>query len=184
MLTGERVVLRAQNRQDVEDQHTQMAGDYELHSIMDTTAWRPVGLEAALARYDQTLAEPADPKGAWFSVSRRDDPALTWLGRAGLWNIDEYQSTAHIGIMLAAGARGKGLGTDCVRVLCDYAFRVRGLHRVSLETLATNQAMLHAARAAGFTEEGRLREHAFLLGTRVDEVVLGLLRSEWSARPV
>lgn len=183
MLTGERVVLRAQNRQDVEEQHAQTAGDYELHSIIDTTAWRPVGLEATLARYDRTLAEPADPKSAWFSVARRDDPELTWLGRAGLWNIDEYQSTAHIGIMLSAAARGKGFGTDSVRVLCDYAFRVRGLHRVSLEALASNQAMLHAARAAGFTEEGRLREHAYLLGTRVDEILLGLLRSEWQPRP-
>jgi RimJ/RimL family protein N-acetyltransferase len=181
VLTGERVVLRAQNRKDVEEQHTQMAGDYAIHAVMDASAWQPDGLEAALARYDKTLAEPVDPKNAWFTVARRDDPELTWRGRAGLWEIDEYQSTAHVGLMLAESARGQGLGTDSVRVICDYAFRIRGLHRITLETLATNQPMLHAARSAGFIEEGRMREHAYVLGDRVDELQLGLLRSEWKA---
>jgi RimJ/RimL family protein N-acetyltransferase len=181
VLTGERVVLRAQSRQDVEDQHTQIAGDYELHAVLDTTVWRPVGLEAALARFDQALTEPVDPKGVWFTVARRDDPELGWRGRAGLWEIDEFQGTAHLGILLGRSARGQGLGTDSVRVLCDYAFRICGLHRLTVETLATNEPMLRASRSAGFIEEGRMREHAYVLGDRVDEIHFGLLRSEWKA---
>jgi RimJ/RimL family protein N-acetyltransferase len=64
-------------------------------------------------------------------------------------------------------------------VLCHYAFVVRNLHRVGIETLATNQAMRKAAVRAGFVEEGLVREAAFVLGERVDEVTYGLLRSEW-----
>ena len=182
MLTGERVVLRAQNRHDVEEEHSQMASDYALHAIVDTKVWRPKGLAVALAQYDKDLTEPADPTRAWFTVSRRDDPELAWVGRAGLWGIEEHQRTAHLGITLATSVRGQGLGTDVVKVLCDYAFRIRDLHRISLETLASNEAMLRAARTGGFIEEGRLREAAYVLGERVDEVQMGLLRSEWVAR--
>ena len=57
---------------------------------------------------------------------------------------------------------------------------MRDLHRISLETLATNEPMRHAARTAGFVEEGRLREAAYVLGERVDEIQFGLLRSEWT----
>jgi RimJ/RimL family protein N-acetyltransferase len=180
MLRGQRAVLRAPNREDIEQQHTQTAGDYALHALVDTVAWRPEGLEAALARYDRRLGEPVDATAAWFTVARRDDPELAWVGRIGLWNISEHQRTAHLGITLSAAARGQGLGTDAVRLLCDYAFRVRDLHRISLETLATNEPMRHAARTAGFVEEGRLREAAYVLGERVDEIQFGLLRSEWT----
>lgn len=35
---------------------------------------------------------------------------------------------------------------------------------------------------AGFREEGRRREVVFLDGAWHDEIVMGLLRSEWAAR--
>lgn len=179
MLTGERIVLRAKNRADVEAEHAQLADDYALHAVTDISPWEPKPLDAAQAQYDKKLAEPPNPSAVWFSVARKDDPDLAWVGHAGLWSLQEYQRTAHVGITLAPAARGQGLGRDVVRVLCDYAFRIRGLHRLTLETLATNEGMLRAARAAGFVEEGRLREEAFVLGGRVDEVKLGLLATEF-----
>jgi RimJ/RimL family protein N-acetyltransferase len=63
-------------------------------------------------------------------------------------------------------------------VLCHYGFVVRGLHRLQIETLADNDAMLHAAERAGFTREGVLRE-AMVTGTgRADAVLFSLLASE------
>ena len=179
VLSSERVVLRAQNREDLEQQHTQQSGDYALHAVNSGSAWRPEGLEVALARWDKRLGEPADLQGTWFTVARRDDPELAWIGQVGLWDVNDHARTAHVGISLSSTARGQGLGTEAVRLICDYAFRIRDLHRLSLETLASNEAMLRAAKAAGFIEEGRQREAAYVLGERVDEILLGLLRSEW-----
>lgn len=183
MLVGEQVVLRAQRRDDVERAHAELAGDYATHALSDDTPWRPETLEAALARYDKRQSEPEDPKTVRFTVADRGDADLAWLGDAQLWGVDEHQGTGHVGLVLAAGARGRGLGTDVVRVLCDYAFRVLDLRRLGLETLASNGPMLGAARAAGFREEGRLRETAYVLGDLVDEVYLGLLRREWPPSP-
>lgn len=181
MLVGERVVLRAEQRADVERAHAELGGDYAVHAVADDTPWRPESLEAALARWDKRQSEPEDPKTVRFTVADRGDPDLAWVGDAQLWGVHEHQGTAHVGLVLAAAARGRGLGTDVVRVLCHYAFRVLDLRRLGVETLATNGAMLGAARSAGFREEGRLRESAYVLGDLVDEVHLGLLRREWSA---
>jgi RimJ/RimL family protein N-acetyltransferase len=71
------------------------------------------------------------------------------------------------------------LGTDVVKVLCWYGFAARGLHRLQIETLADNAAMMRAATRAGFVSEGTLRRSAWVNGDFVDEVVLGLLASEW-----
>ena len=75
--------------------------------------------------------------------------------------------------------RGKHLGTDIVRVLCRYGFAVRGLHRLQVDTLADNDAMIGAATRAGFVLEGTLRQAAWVDGSFADEVILSLLAAEW-----
>jgi RimJ/RimL family protein N-acetyltransferase len=67
-----------------------------------------------------------------------------------------------------------------VRVLCRYGFAIRGLHRLQVETLADNAAMIGATRRTGFVLEGTLRRAAWVNGRFVDEVVLGLLAEDWA----
>jgi RimJ/RimL family protein N-acetyltransferase len=64
-------------------------------------------------------------------------------------------------------------------VLCHYGFAVRGLHRLQLETLADNAAMISVASTNGFVREGILRRSAWVQGDFADEVILGLLSTEW-----
>ena len=95
--------------------------------------------------------------------------------------VDLHNRAAHIGISLRPAFRGRGLGVDVVRVLCRYGFAVRGLHRLQVETVAANIAMIQAASRAGFTREGTLRRSAWANGDFTDEAVLGLLAAEWKA---
>jgi RimJ/RimL family protein N-acetyltransferase len=101
-------------------------------------------------------------------------------GEATLWAIDSWHRSAHVGLALRASCRGRGLGTDVVRVLCHYGFTVLGMHRLQVETLATNQAMARAAEQAGFRRESVNREVGWVLGEFADEVVLGMLDREWA----
>jgi len=71
-----------------------------------------------------------------------------------------------------------------VLALCEYGFAVRGLHRLQVDTLASNAAMTRAASRAGFVQEGRLRRVAWVDGEFTDEVILGLLASEWAGAAV
>jgi len=68
-------------------------------------------------------------------------------------------------------------------VLCEYGFIVRGLHRLQIETLADNVPMLRAAISAGFTQEGSLRDAAWVMGAFIDEVVLGLVVTDYQPPP-
>jgi RimJ/RimL family protein N-acetyltransferase len=83
------------------------------------------------------------------------------------------------------GSRGSrrsrgSLGTDVVVALCRYGFAVRGLHRLQVDTLADNTAMIRAALRAGFVHEGRLRRSAWVNGEFANEVILGLLATDWA----
>jgi RimJ/RimL family protein N-acetyltransferase len=104
-------------------------------------------------------------------------------GEALLWNIDLHNRVGHLGMSLRPVFRGRGFGTDVVRVLTGYGFATRGLHRLQVETLADNEAMLAAATRVGYRQEGLLRKSAWVNGAFGDEVILGLLAEEWRDQP-
>jgi RimJ/RimL family protein N-acetyltransferase len=87
---------------------------------------------------------------------------------------------AHIGIELRPAFRGRGLGADAVRVICGYGFALRGLHRLQLETLGDNHAMIAVAGKLGFTREGTTRGSSWVNGGYADDVIFGLLTEEFS----
>jgi len=182
VLHGELVTLRELRRDDL-PVLLGVVADPDGYALVNTGPWVPVTLARRQAEFDRRQERDDDPDAVRFAIQRRDDPAGRCLGSALVWGIDVHNRTAHLGLSLTAQSRGKGLGRDTVRVLCRYAFEVRGLHRVSLETLGTNTAMRSAALACGFVEEGTLREAAWVMGRRVDEVVYGLLDAQWRAAP-
>jgi RimJ/RimL family protein N-acetyltransferase len=173
MLHGHLVTLRARLEADVPVLHRELYEDVATRSQADSRPWRPLG-EGSASPYAAT-AEPSDT--AVFSVVENASGDLA--GEALLWGIDLHNRIAHIGISLRPGFRGRGLSTDAVMTLCDYGFSVRGLHRLQIETLADNEAMIRAATRAGFSLEAHFRKSAWVTGAFADEVVLGLLEDEW-----
>ncbi|MFI8315537.1 GNAT family N-acetyltransferase [Streptomyces microflavus] len=105
------------------------------------------------------------------------------IGTATLWSIDTHRRSGHVGLSLLPAARGKGYGTDVGATLCHCGFALRNLHRLQIETLADNAAMLRSAERNGFVREGVLCPSARLLGEFLDEVLLGLLGQDWKQDP-
>lgn len=188
MLRADRVGLRARYQADVPVLHAELYEDVATRSRADTRPWRPIAPESS----PYAVTEPADDV-AIFSVVElaagdptgdstvHDRPAGDLAGEALLWAIDQHNRAAHLGISLRPAFRGRGLGTDVVRALCSYGFVVRGLHRLQVETLADNTAMIRAATRVGFVLEGTLRRSSWIGGGFADEVILGLLAAEWAA---
>jgi RimJ/RimL family protein N-acetyltransferase len=86
-----------------------------------------------------------------------------------------------IGIWSAAD-RGKGYGYDALVTVCRWAFDHLNLHRIELSADPHNTPALHIYEKCGFKREGLRREQHFENGSWHDEVVMGLLRSDFSAR--
>jgi RimJ/RimL family protein N-acetyltransferase len=172
MLEGDKVRLRARLDADVPTLHAELHDDVATRSRADSRPWRPLppGTGSPYAVSD-------DPSAACFSVVEIAGGDLA--GEALLWGIDLHNRMAHLGVSLRPGFRGRGLSVDVLRVLCRYGFTVRGLHRLQVDTLADNAAMVRAAEHAGFVLEGTLHESAWVSGAFADEVVLGLLADAW-----
>jgi RimJ/RimL family protein N-acetyltransferase len=83
-----------------------------------------------------------------------------------------------LGYWLAAPARGRGVATRALRLLCGWAFERLLLARLQLHTLPGNEASERVAERAGFTREGVLRSFAEMKGKRVDITMFSLLLGE------
>jgi len=179
VLRGDLVALRPVRREELPTLYA-WRQDLDLLAWTDTEPWVPLSYEEWSRRRDEQTSATVALFGVQEGVAQ--DGRL--VGTCELWGIDEYNRNAHIGIKLGAESdRGKGFGRDALAVLVRYAFRYRGLHRLQLETFAHNTAMRHCAEHVGFTEEGRLRESGWAAGRFGDDVVYGLLATEWATRP-
>ncbi len=82
---------------------------------------------------------------------------------------------------LALASVGGGRGQVFLRALLDYSFGTLGAARLWLDASGENLRALRTYERAGFTLEGRLRQHWYrpALGRVVDVALFGMLRSEW-----
>lgn len=83
---------------------------------------------------------------------------------------------------LAITTRGAGIGRAALRLTIDHVFTSTAAHRLWLDVLPHNERARRAYAAAGFVEEGTLRD-AWVspTGARESLVILSILRPEWAA---
>jgi aminoglycoside 6'-N-acetyltransferase len=87
-----------------------------------------------------------------------------------------------IGFVIADKAsRGKGYATEATKLLVDYLLARYPTERISAITDAENVAAQRVLESLGFKREGVLRRASFRGGKWSDQVMFGLLRSEWKS---
>ncbi|MGW4497218.1 GNAT family N-acetyltransferase [Micromonospora sp. NPDC004336] len=101
------------------------------------------------------------------------------VGSCGLSYTDVAAGEASLGYALLPAARGRGLATRAVRLLAGWAFGPVGVARLVAGTVPDNVASHRVLEKVGFRREGLLRGRLpGLAGTRIDDLVFGLLPAE------
>lgn len=176
MLSGDRVVLRPIQRADL-PRLWELVSDLEVAVLGNPGPVVPRSLAQFEAGFDQDLAQDHKDR-AYFGIEM--DGEL--IGEAGLHRVDHFNRTCELGIGIGREYWGKGFGQDAVRTLVDYAFEHLNMNRIGLYVLAEDPRAVGAYRKAGFIEEGRIRQHAWVRGRYEDELVMSVLREEWTPR--
>lgn len=70
---------------------------------------------------------------------------------------DPMYRHASIDVFLGASHRGRGLGTEAIRLLARHLFEDRGHHRLTIDPAADNAAAIRAYEKAGFRPVGIMR---------------------------
>jgi RimJ/RimL family protein N-acetyltransferase len=182
MLRGEMIGLRAHTEGDIGIFEAELLNDVMTRVRSDSRPWRPVTPGSADSPY-RNATDPATDPATVIRFSAVELATGELAGEAVMFEIDLHNRNAHIGLALRPAFRGRHLGTDLVRVLCRYGFEIRGLHRLQVDTLTGNDAMIGAATRAGFVTEGIRRQVGWVNGSFADGLVLSQLATEWLSGP-
>lgn len=132
------------------------------------------------AEEEAWLSQPLGVDEVAFLIYDLEDMAL--VGSTRLFHIDHRHQTCELAIAIFdPDRRGKGLGTEAVRLVTDYAIHGLEMHNVHLWAYEYNWAGLRAYTRAGFREYGRRREARLRQGERWDQIYMEVLASEWES---
>ena len=173
-LTTERLVLRPFR-----------AGDARTFAAYrsDPDVARYQGWEApfSLAQAEEFVREigAADPTApGWYQFAVEAGGVL--VGDIGV-GLHENQMQAEIGYTLATAHQGRGYATEAVRRVVAHLFEERGLHRVAAECDPRNERSARLLTRLGFRQEGHRVRSTWMKGEWTDELLFGLLGTEWWA---
>ena len=106
-----------------------------------------------------------DPE-TYFCIAR-DDEAIGSIGFGILSDVARF--SAEIGYWLAEKYWGKGIMTEALKAVTDFAFAVHGLHRVFALPYEWNPASIRVLEKSGYKREGRLLLSAYKDGHLIDQ---------------
>ena len=173
---GKRVYLRAFEPDD--NEHSlRWFNDPLITKNLDTGAF-------ALSRQTQSERMEGfrtDDKHIILAICKDDNDLH--IGNIGLHNISYTNRHAEIGVVIGERTlHGQGYGSEATALMLKYGFESLNLQRIYLRVMTTNEGGFKCYEKLGFKKEGVLRQHAYKNGAYVDEIIMGLLKSEWEAQ--
>jgi ribosomal-protein-alanine N-acetyltransferase len=165
VLEGKNVNLRIMEREDLSivkewDNDIGIMGEYE--PIVQET-------RADLERQYDKLTE-----GQWFFVEKKDGTKIGFIA-----HFAAHGKLVAIGYALLPRERGKGYGSEAIKVMVDYLFLSKNIVRIQAETHPQNIASQRVLEKAGFKTEGIIRKSFFSRGVWRDTAMFSILREEW-----
>ena len=174
LLTTDRLVLRRFRPSDAES----LAAYRTLPEVARYQSWQaPYSVEKARYAIETMAAMDPDEPG-WFQYAVELTDGHVHIGDVGV-NLHDNRRQADIGYTFAPPWQGRGYATEAVRAVLDHLFRVKGVHKVSAECDARNGPSYQLLERVGFRREGLLRQHSWVKGEWTDDLLYGLLETDF-----
>jgi len=122
-----------------------------------------------------------DPRIVDFHIHVLAENGWIFAGVAGIFNIDTSHESCEMGIMVDPAQQGKGIATDALHTLLEWAFEKRQFHRITFETSVGNIPMRRWLEKTGVRLEG-IRKEGWKVGAGnyMDVASYAILDWEWN----
>ena len=130
---------------------------------------------------EQKMVQPGVP-GQWFQIAIELKEMGTLVGDCALKINEHDELQAEIGYTLARAYQGKGIASEAVSCILDYAFRTLELHRVIAITDCENTASIALLERLGLRREGHFIQNVWFKGRWANEYLYAILQEEWLSK--
>ena len=121
-----------------------------------------------------------DTAGAWFQFGIRLQETGLLIGDTGVHVTASDPSQVELGVTVSPLHQGQGFGTEAVAGLLDHLLVDMQKHRVFASVDPRNTPCMALLHRVGMRKEAHFRESLRFKGEWVDDVIFGVLRSEWN----
>lgn len=174
-LYGERIMLREYKKEDLGCMRM-WVNDSEVTKNLSDIFLYPHTLNATENFLNAILEGKSEEKG--FVIAHKETEE--YIGQIGLIDIDWRNRVAVLGIVIGTETnRGKGYGTEAIKVLQEFVFNSLNLNKLELQLRDYNLRGYNCYLKCGFKEEGRKRQDFYCNGRYTDTIHMGILKSEY-----
>ena len=177
VLTTQRLLLREFSPEDV-------PGVYEILSREDVNTYLETDtlkfIEEAETRVRGRTNLFYDKMGFRWAITLRETPGKL-IGSCGFFSVRRGTQTMEMGYELHPVFWGKGIMSEALRAMIDFAFGPQDLlpvHRMEAIVMPDNIASIRVLEKLGFALEGVRREFGFWKGRYQDVYLFALLNSK------
>lgn len=165
-------------RDDDLPQFAEWLSDFGLQRLVNPGMSVPHTVDDLLNPDGWFQADMKNEKSQIFAVRTHVDD--TFVGISAISNLDMFAHHAEVGINLAnPDYRGKGYGGEVMLLTMRYGFEQFNLNRIYLKVMSFNTRAIRLYEKLGFIHEAREREVFFHDGEYFDQIIMGILRTEW-----
>ena len=175
----ERLIIREMEESDIDDIQEGL-NDLEVSKWMAGVPY-PYTLEHAKYFYDSVVAmKKAEPRMDYVYVVEEKE-SMKVIGSFSINIKNRYHGIAEGGIWFNSKYHGKGYGSEVWKKRIQIAFNDLNLRRLENGYFVGNKASEKMQLNAGYSIEGIRKQRYICLATGeiVDEVITGLLKSDW-----
>lgn len=176
-LEGRQIFLRPLHVEDATEIYQSWLNDPDVNQFLESRFkhWDKNDLVTFINQMNQSETDYL------FGICNQIDKVH--IGNIKLGDLDINHGFATISLLIGdKEVWGKGVATESIRLVCEFAFGHLGLNKVVAGCYENNIGSKIAFEKVGFWIEGRLKHHYLYQGNYIDKLMLGLLRDTWQER--
>ncbi|HRG34325.1 MAG: GNAT family N-acetyltransferase [Saprospiraceae bacterium] len=150
----------------------QMRSDPEVMKYIDKPMMKSAAEAKAMIR--QIEADRLLGNGINWGITLKED--LKLIGTIGFWRIDKPNYRTEVGYMLQTKHQGKGLVSEALQTVLDFAFNQMHVHSIEANINPFNDRSRNLLIKNGFIKEAYFRENYFYNGKFLDSEIYSLIR--------
>ena len=170
----ERLLLRAHRLDDMES----LLDYYSDPDVARYIPWQPWSRDEAEVHIHKRV-ERTEIDGHDSALALVVEREQRRIGDVVLWPADETLARGEMGWAFHPAVAGHGYATEAARALIGIAFETYGMRRVIAQLDSRNAASARLCERVGMQREAYLRQDVWTKGEWTDNVIYGLLASEW-----
>ncbi len=176
-LTTAHLTLRKMKPSDARDMYEYA----RLESVTEYLLWYPHKCVEQTMDYLQYV-QASYRAGDFYDWAVVDSETKKMIGTCGFTRLDFTHNLAEIGYVLNPGYWGRGIATEAVRRVMDFAFMELNVHRVEAKYIIGNDASRRVMEKCGMTFEGVQRASMYIKGQYRDIGICSILSDEYIAK--